>query len=414
MVLDTQWILFSGLLLALALSFCGLRKICLAAMKKTVADSSGQSLLPVELAYLIRPSDSVHCLIVLAVDLLQKGIKEPAAASGEAPAAASGEPPTRHYEKAAVASITAYIKDWTLLQAQSLVPELVEGNPIKIARGFWRLRQWLFDGFKNLQADLIKDPRNLKRYFAPAGIMRILLTLIGAGVREPLMRDLQNTLLERGLMLSVVARQRFAGYLSALAGASLLSTAVLSFYLSPVQNWVIVFLAALASFLNGVVLRLAAELPAFLPFYEEVALTLSSIGRKSIRVTILRGVLTFLRSVFWFALGSTAAVIAVLQALALAFLFPAAGVHWLDCFCAIVSLTVSFIVAADVFFLSLRVSNTEQKSRAGEQLLKRYQSKMRHISPITAFSAALTEKSYTEELADIVALYGIETLFLLA
>jgi hypothetical protein len=390
--------------LTAAISYA-LRCLCFTILRNTGTSLEFRSELhPSELAYLIRPGDSAHCLIVLAVDLLQKGIKSPSALE---------EVAQLPYEKDMWNLVSAYIKEWTALQAQALVPELRDRNPIKIAVGFWRLRHWLSNTLKNLHEDLVRDPRNLRRYFSPAGLMRVFLSLLASGVKEPFMRDLRSTLLEKKLLLAHETCRKFSGYLAGLACIHSLALLFLLITVSGLKRWEPAVILLLIAMFNGAALRLLAELPFFLPLYEELSLVLGSIARGGFRITVLKFLLKLLRTIFWSIVALFAAFVVALQALCLSYFFQL-GSGWLPALVGIAALSLNFTMVVDLAILSMRNLHAEQRSSAGEKLLRRYQMKLRSLSPSAAFSVALSDPQYSRPLSEIVAIYGVETLFLLA
>jgi hypothetical protein len=393
-------------LLALALT---MRVTLLSMMRKLVPSaelSDKQALSPIELAFLLRPDDSAHCLIVLIVDDLQKGLKSPHLAAEELA--------SRHYEVEVWNVLREYIKGWTMQKAQSIVPAVGTGNPVKIAFGFWKLRHWFVESFKSLFSDIIKDPHSLKRYFSPAGLMRVFFSLLSSGIKEPLVRNLRGSLLQRNLLVPDSQRSKYSGHFRLLSGLQMLAALLLVAFVSGVSNYAALFLFCLCAAFNGVVLRVLAEIPAFLPFYDEVSLVLDSVGRKGFRVNLFRQLLKTLRTIFWSLIAVLAVVLLAVQSWALSsFAHLASSNLYLVAF-GLVALTMNFLCIAESAFLSIAVATHDQLSDAGKKLVAQYKTQLKSISPLTAFSTMLSAPQYDEQLSEIVAIYGIETLFLLA
>ena len=406
---DSQWICFCASMMALlVLSLCS-RVMLLSVMRKLAqpAEQPGQQALsPIELAFLLRPDDSAHCLIVLIVDDLQKGLKSPHLAAEELA--------SRQYEVEIWNVLREYIKGWSMLKAHSLVPEVGTGNPVKIAFGFWKLRHWFVESFKSLFTDIIKDPRSLKRYFSPAGLMRVFLSLLSSGVKEPLVRNLRGSLLERNLLVPEMRRLEFAGYFRTLAVLQLLLLILLIAFVSGVSSWAALLGLTVCAAFDGVVLRLLAEAPAFLPFYDELSLVLDSVGRKGFRVNLLRQVLKTLRTIFWFLISVFAVVLLLLQTWFFSSVLHLASSNFYLVLFGLVALTCNFLLIAELTFRAIVVATHEQLSEYGKRLVAKYQTQLKTISPLTAFSTMLSAPQYDEQLSEIVAIYGIETLFLLA
>lgn len=411
---EFQWEFFCSCMLSVALASYVLRCVFLAAMKnsskgivasKPISSNQG-ALHPAELAYLFRPGDSAHCLIVLVVDLLQKRLKSAITSDDQIV--------DLHYEKVIWNFLTEYLKGWTFQQAQNLVPEIGTRNPIKIALGFWRLRDCLGNSFKSLVSDLIKDPLSLRKYFSPAGLVRVIMSILSSGVKEPLMNSLRDALLSRELLVPEAVGRKFSGFFSAIACIHFLLIILLPVAFRYGNNWAAITLFLCAALLNGFILRLLAGLPSLLPFYDEITLVLDSLGRTGFRIRLLRGVLKLLRSIFWLIIVAGAFSLISLQAAGLAYLLHFENGSWQISFLCLTLQSLSAALATGLFFLSIRVAVSEQRSHDGDELIKSYQTQLRTVSPIMAFSATLADSQYKEQFSNIVALYGIETLFLLA
>jgi hypothetical protein len=406
---DAQWFFFCVAMLLTAVFSYAARTALLLEMRKTdkAKIDPHKSLLPAELAYLMRPGDSSHCLIVMVVDLVQKGLKR----NFES---VEHEVLVARYEKLIWDRVSAYIKDWSTQKAHELVPELKTKNPIIIVRGFWKLRAWFTKTLSATIGDLIKDPLSIRKYFSPAGITKVFVSIVTAGLREQVAGELRVSLLEKGLLVDAQRRSNFAN-LFVLGGFIHLIVASLIFtHYSEVRHWEAIAAFAFFAFFNGIFLRFMAFLPIFVPFYEEFSNVLDSVKRQGVRVAIMQGLLRLLRSVYFSAVCAIVAVIMVMQALVfgLVFHFHASN-WWLNLF-GIVCLSVNVILIADMFFLAHQVRNNDQATSYGQKQVQKHHKELKDLSLIQAFQKTLAEPGYNEQLSDIVAIYGIETLFLIA
>lgn len=406
MEFDTQWDIFCGVLLLIAGASAVMRSVCLSAMRRVPGQSIGE-LQAAELAYLCRPGDSSHCLIVVLVDLVQKALKP-------LPPEPENQLSVVNYEKEIWQYVQDYVKGWSKQKAQELVPELATRNPIRIVVGFWRLRSWIAGTFKNFLDSFIKDPLHIRKYFSPAGLMKAFVSIAGSGLKEQLEQSVRETLLERNLLVAQELRGKFSAYFIVIGILNLIFTAILLVRFTGINHWQSILALTLCAAFNGALLRVLSVLPLFVPFYEELSTVLDSVKRHGMRIRTLRTVLKFLRASYWTLVGIISSGIFVLQALAFAYLLGLHSSQWWINLLGVISLTLNFFMIAELFSLSYKVGLSEQLSSNGLSLFRRYHKQLRKVSLLEAFAKTLSEPEYNKELSEIVALYGIETLFLLA
>ncbi|MBX9689471.1 MAG: hypothetical protein K2X27_22365 [Candidatus Obscuribacterales bacterium] len=397
---------FSGVLLLLAAFSYALRAYALAKMRKIEGSSKPVGLQPTELAYLLRPGDSSHCLMVLVIDFLQRALKSPQSMKDELAKV--------QFEKEIWNSVESYIKDWSKQKTDELLPELRTKNPMKIVRGFWRLKQWLGSALKSALTDLIRDPLSIRRYFSPSGILRTFVSLAASNVKEQLRTSLRSNLLVRELLLSDQRRAKFSRIFLGLAFLHFFVLAVLVAAFFSLSNWQSVIILTLITALDGALIRLVAELPVFLPFYEELSSLLETVSRKSKRIAVLRSLFRFLMLAFWSIAILLFMLCLALQSFAFSYFGAAPNCSWYLALFAFVALSINFVLIADLFFLFFSVQNNDQLSSIAKLELDEYRKKLRHLSPAEVFAKTLISTDYDQELSEIVAIYGIETLFLLA
>lgn len=407
MELDRQWLFFCiAMLLAAVFSYAA-RTALLLQMRRTERPKLTDALLPAELAYLMRPGDSSHCLIVMAVDLVQKGLKRNEDSM-------ENELIFAQYEKLVWERVKNYIKDWSSQKAQELIPELKTRNPMIIVRGFWRMREWFTKSVASTIHDLIKDPLSIRKYFSPAGLTRLFVSIATSGVREQVTADLRSSLLEKGLLVADERKNTFANYFVIAGFIHLIAASLIFHYFSGVTHWEAISTFAIFTLFNGTVLRFMAVLPIFVPFYEELSNVLDSVKRQGMRVKAMQAVLRLLRSTYWALVIGIFAGLMVIQSLVVGFGLHLHASNWWLNLSGIVCVSLNVILIADLFFLAQQLRNSDQASAYGEKQLQRHHKELKDVSLIKAFQKTLTDPAYNEQLSDIVAIYGIETLLLVA
>lgn len=381
---------------------------CSFILKKADANSpaAAGNLHASELAYLMRPGDSTHCLIVLAVDYLQKLLKLP-----NTQLAASDSP---EYEKELVGALKAYISDWSKQRALDMVPELKSKNPVRLVSGVLRIKMWLAENLKALHLEITKDPMSIRRYFAPSGIIRAVFSIAASSARLQLEQSLRERLTEQKLLLSEEERKHLSTQISSIAAIYLLvMTLLCSFFpaVAPAGAKITLFFGAACC---GVVLRLICSLPYLLPFLEELSLVLDSVTRKGIRLKLMRTILKAARTVFWIAVLAFFTAALLLQSFLLRQIYMVNAEMWILNFVAYLGIALNFALITHLFMLAYKIHSTPQLSATGRLVLSKMHDKLRHKKLIDICSELLTKDCYSEDLSLMVAVYGIETLFFLA
>ncbi len=401
-----QWLSVCGLLcLAASLSFA-CRCLLLDRLKQVPRSDVPVSVSPAELAYLLRPADSTHCMMVLTVDFLQKGLKSPAALDEELQAL--------DFKQEIWRMVKEYIKTWSEQKSHELLPELKTGSPLRILRGLWRIRLFVLDTIKVFFADIIKDPLQIRKYFSVTGLVRLFVSSLSSNLKTKLGDNLHASLLQKNLLLSSETRQLYANYLNILAVIHL-AVCVLICVLVPHQiHWQSMLVLVVSAVANALLWRTIGELRNAIPFYEELALALRSVKREGYRFAIVRFLVWLVQKGVFLACLVTAAFTIGLETLILHQFFILQAVAWYFCTLGILAFSVNFLVMIDSLFESSRLASTDQVTSEGLKVLALCRSRMRNIGPIAALTNTLSDPDYNAQLSEVVAIYGIETLVLLA
>lgn len=374
--------------------------------KFELAEQRLPELHPAELAYLLRPGDGTHCLIVLFVDFLQKALKDRSLLDKECRES--------EYERAVFAAVKQYLTDWSKDRVKEMLPSLKELHPAKYFGLAFKLRSWLAKGIGSIVSNTVKDPLSLRQYFQPGAILRVLVSMTAASGREKLNLKLQSSLIERGLLMSETERRKLAAMLNMAALAQLILLVVASICIAFVSSWQALFaLLAFAAF-DGLLAGLLFLLPSFLPFYPEINKTISIVSRQGFRISVLRSLFASVQILYLFICALIFFFLIPIQAGVLSF-FPQFNLApWTDSYFAVGLTGLNVFVLARTLYRAHDAGASEQLTAAG---MKQRDALLAEVSKqrlINNFSRTLSSQSYQQDLSYTVAAYGIESLLLIA
>lgn len=366
-----------------------------------------RTLRPVEIGYMLRGGDTNHALLVMGVDLLQRAAKLQLGAAIPEPA---------EYEKKMWTLAKDTVKEWVLKKADPYMPPDPKKNPVGFVKRIYDIYLFCTQSLKLVVKDVIADPRQLKRYFSMAGVMRLLADFISAGYQNAFDNSLRSYLVERNLLVSEDRRKEASGKI-ALLGVSIFAIVFL-FALAIVgsSSGVPLMLVA-AAIMSGSAIISAFFVTAifavreFLPYLTEFESLAVILNRESWRLRVLknarRAMMMFLSFV---ALGASSLVFI-------------GGFLWLN-LCGFknaqtlifVSIFLAFPCLKAFLFLmkSWKLKHTEVATAYGEKELAEARKRLSALRPINALTEVLKEEDYNPVFSELMALYGVEALILLA
>lgn len=385
--------------------------ICTRTLVSRMMKGTGQagqlvSLSPVEMAYLIRSGDMDHCAAVLVVDLIHRTVKN---SEGEV---VSGDDAPQ-YKKQILAAVKSYLRTKAEQKAQEIVDWKNVKTPAGIVTGVRKVHIAFTQRLKPFLSELIRDPKHIKRYFNPAGILRMIVDLYAAGIKSSLERDLESKLLSRDLVVSYQTRKRYSNYLWGVSAIGTTLLATILFLAFGQAGWLAGLILVL-SLINGALVRTVMAARAFLPFYEEIAVVLDSVKRTGFRVALAKTILKSARLIFWLVLFLVSTLLFSVESLVLWGLAKSAAVT--PAGLGVAFLTLSSICAffiADACHAAIKVHNIPHPTIAGDVAMKTYSKALSKVSPISTISESFSSTEYDDRLSRLVALYGIETLWFL-
>ena len=371
--------------------------------------STGQraELRPVEIGYMLRGGDTNHAVLVMGVDLLQRAAKLQLGAAIPEPA---------EYEKKMWTLAKETAKDWAIKKADPYLPPDFKTNPVGFVKRIYDLYQFITKSLKLVVKDIIADPRQLKRYFSMAGVMRLLADFISAGYQNAFATSLRDYLVANNYLVSEAQRHQAAAKMG-LVGISVFPLVFL-FSLVIVGNSqgvpLMLFAAAVmtgSAIISSFFITGIFAVREFLPYLTEFESLAVVLNRDSWRLRVLQTA----RKAMMVAL--------TLVALGASTVVFIAGFVWLNLFgfqnaqtLILVSVFLAFPCLKAFLFLlrSWKLKNTQIATEYGEKRLAEARKRLSEKRPITALTEVLKEEDYNPIFSELMALYGIEALILLA
>lgn len=362
------------------------------------AEEGPELLRPPEIAYLVRGGDTTHALIVLAVDLTQRGLRKN-----------EDETFTESlcdYEKNMLKIVREAFSSWATKKTRDVVLGSAR-SPGQIAARITFLYRFLTRSLKAFIEESISDPGKLRKYFSYQGLLRILADFTSAGYRQAFEEELRKSLLRRGLIVDAAHRHRAARILAAGAVLGLAGTAFLAFHFegSPASA-LIIWTTSLVMSMGA---RFVLVLRNLVPLYQELAVIADQVSRKSLRLRLL---ILLLRSFNLLAntLAVSLALLAGLAGLGLCRLLysPTGSFEILT----LIAFSLANFAVLQLGFDAFHLLTKEYPSGIARKQLDSLRAELENKSPLDSFKLFLTNRDYDPALSKLVAVYGIETLLL--
>jgi hypothetical protein len=211
------------------------------------------------------------------------------------------------------------------------------------------------------------------------------------------------------LLVAKEVRVRYSNYtvLIAIGGAIFLS--VLTVLL--VHPWPLALVMIVLGFTGGGLLRGVLLIVHLIPLYTEIAEVIHHLERKSWRLQMLRLAINAISLVSIAFIALAFLVINGLFAAVLILIF-----HSYDYVLLLVfsSLILAYMVCFQLVLDAWKLAGTEMPSRIADAYLRDVRHKLKNQRPLDVFKEVLLTTDYEPAFSEILAIYGIETLLLLA
>lgn len=365
-----------------------------------------ESLTAVELAYLLRKGDTGHCLAVMIVDSVQRLLKAPDIVQSDDRAA--------QYQQQLLGTIKRYLKTKATQKTTEIIDIRKLRTPSGLIDGLTKLKLFIVGRVRPFVKNMVRDPKHLKKYFSPAGIMRILADLYCTGIKDSLEHDLKTGLIKRGLLSSDEARTRCATRLWRIAVLSATIPVFVTWLLLWSVDVGVAIFFTLAAVLNGAALNIALAVRQFMPFYDEIATVLRTVDRRDLRLFLLRVLFNSARTIIVVAFLLIAAIFLTIESgISFQVCLPVAWLPQQVQVSLLLALSLNVFVCIKLALHATAVNNDPQPTASGSRALNHYRNSLKNLSPLQVLQETINSRGYDERLAMLVSLYGIETLWFL-
>lgn len=372
-----------------------------------IALANKSALRPVELGYMLRGGDTNHALLVMGVDLLQRAAKLQLGAAIPEPS---------EYEKKMWAMAKDAAKDWAMKKVETHLPGDLKKNPAAFVKKIYDIYTFCTKSLKLVVKDIIDDPRQLKRYFSAGGVMRLLADFISAGYQSAFNNALRTYLVENNYLVKEEARTKAAKKLALASFSTFAAVFLFSLAMVGTANGIpLMFVAATivtgSAIVSAFFITAIFAVRELLPYLTEFEHLAKVLNRDSWRLRVLQTA----RKAMFVALS--------LLALGASTLLFTCGFLWLKIFAfknpqalIFVSVILAFpcLKAFLLLLRSWKLTRTEVATKYGEAELEKSRIRLSQMRPVTALRQVLKEEDYDPVFSELMALYGIEALILLA
>jgi len=366
---------------------------------KTAVDS-WSTLRPVELAYLAIPSDSLHFVLVMAVDVIQRYAKS--TMSG------SRTPPLLDYEIKMWEITQTYFKETFNKKIEPYLPNQLTLEPIQYVKRLSALYLSFLNLIRSFSKEVIKDPKQLRKYFSLTGVLHLVADFFAYGYQDALNNEFTLNLVEKQLLVPSRNRKRFSViFLWCAAALGLLDISLTSSFLPPS----LAVAVPLATALSALSICLAMYLRNLLPFYPEFAELINHIRRKDWRVSLIRTIIRLLDLISWAMVAGIFLLDMAIGGGLLKVILPSFTLAELE---IMAISTITLIICFDFAARGLAIKNAQVPTMLGKKLLTQARKGISKVSPMAAFRKTLESDQYDPLLSEIVAIYGIAPLIILA
>jgi len=355
---------------------------------------------PAEIAYLSSHGDISHVLLVMGADLVQRVIK-----SG-----LSGQPPQlESYEvnmwDVAKNSVGAWAQD----KVDQHLPTQLQKDPVEYVRRISKLYNFFAHTVRAFVVQLLADPSHIRKYFRLTAIASIVADFSTAGYKAAFEAQFRANLASKGLLVAREVRVRYSNYtvLIGIAGAILLSVLTVL----TVHPWPLALVMIVLGFTGGGLLRGVLLVVHLIPLYTEIAEVIHHLERKSWRLKMLRLVISAISLV---SVAFIALAFLIINGLFAAMLMLIFHDYQYVLLLVFSSLILAYMVCFQLVLDSWKLAGTEMPSRIGEAGLSNVRHQLKNQRPLEVFKEVLLTKDYEPAFSEILAVYGIETLLLLA
>lgn len=361
-----------------------------------------EKLRPAEIAYLIREGDLSHAILVMAVDLLQRAVKEQQLNSTM--------PKLAEYEAGMWKIALDNVKHWAIQKADipTTLTSAMKVDPNKLLERATTVLRFFTVTLRAFIEKVVQDPRHIRKYISVAGVMRLVADFISAGYQRALEEELKKSLLRRGLLMPEKDRMACARVYLAFLGLILLFVFAIEIGFGMPVLQALLFL--LLGLIVSITVRVTFHLRHYLPYYMDAIKLVERISREGVRLKLIRFVLNSLRTVTIVAAGLLFTTLFLFSFLIVKLLFPAS--NQLDFF-ALFLVAFALYFCADLLVKAWQWMYEERATPQAAQQIDHVRKKIERISPLETMKNMLQTPEYDETFSELLSIYGIEALVIL-
>jgi len=356
---------------------------------------------PAELAYLWRDGDMTHTMLVLVVDLVQRTVKS----HGDQDLIG-----LQPYETAIITNVKDFVGRWAHGKIGEIVAVRDIANPIQWLVRVRAIKAFFGDTLRGFVKDFTKDPLHIRKYFSWSGIVRFTIELCTSSAKHGVEHSLHDLLLANGMLVPPARCRRYAWVALLPAPAMVAAAVTLDYQFLPKGQWLAFAVVFAFGVFNAAGIRALLALPALVPSYEEFRRIAAELPRSGKRMLLVKTVLRFSRLLIgWLTLVLCLLLAAVefgIETLLLR-LLPVE---------ALPLLATSTILALPIIQAVLDWHSLTTRDHASTMAVKLIAEAHRRIaatSPLERLKEMLTDPNYEPQFSETLAIYGIETLWLL-
>jgi len=259
-----------------------------------------------------------------------------------------------------------------------------------------------------LSSDLAKDPKHLRRYFSVGGIVRLVADFFTAGYQDAMQAELTSSLTKKRLLVSADKCKQFSKIFIATGLTFAAISIAATIYFLP-QNLIVPI--PIYAVLAALSVQLTIFLKDSIPLYPEFVKLLGHLEREDWRISAVRLILGCLRVLAWATAVGTFMFMIVLSTTLLIFFIPGFPLDYVD---LLATLAGVLLVCSSMIRFGLTLQYEQVATSLGHRRLKEARKRISKISPLKSFWEMLKSESYDPQFSEIVAIYGIAPLIILA
>ncbi|MCA0312241.1 MAG: hypothetical protein LCH63_00210 [Candidatus Melainabacteria bacterium] len=356
-------------------------------------------ILPVEAAYLTQQSGG-YALFVLLFDLVHREVK--------APGNLLIEDNRQTYAGNLATVVKKSITDYSKRKVEEALCLDIKTNPLgflmRLPLLFRLIKAGLIDTFR----EIIKDPRNLRKYVSLSGLARLAAEIGATSYKQRLTDELRKNLLSRGLIYEETVRQKIAQKLALAAVIFEIAAALILFYtFGPWTSALAVYLTAV---LGALFIKITIGARHYIPYYNEVMNILSHSGKANWRMKLLT---SFLKVINFLLYSLAYFAFAMVFSIGSFILFATQIITGLDGYLMLLAQLLVQIAIFSQLWQAYTLYQNDCATPRGMKLVADIKAKHQGLSSFNALKSMLTDGSYNSEMSYMLAVYGPETLLFL-